>query len=556
MMAGRVFAAVLALAFLPAHAAAQTAASSACMTCHAELDEGARGTPTGGWANDVHRAAGLGCEDCHGGDASPQVAEDFEASMSPGSGYRPPPGRLEVADFCGGCHGDAAYMKQFDPQARVDQLVEYRTSVHGKRNAAGDPVPATCTDCHGTHGIRPVSSPNAAVYAVNVPATCAGCHADAERMAPYGLATDQYDRYMESMHALVLTELGDTAAPACNDCHGNHGAAPPGVQSVANICGQCHGREAALFRASFKRDLFEMLEVPECTVCHDHHRVLHPTPELFHAGSAPTTTHGEIASLEPLVVEIGPLDAGETAEIVWLTVLRPHFAADDKRLAHEVEISVAGIPPLILDATHRPGESPGSEPVRQEAGGLMATLSVEPMSGTPLASGDALRFRLELSAAGGAAGGLVVRDVSGAGVQPVAGSACLTCHSPGDECDVASEKMYGSLVGLEQELRGAAGVLHQAEVAGMEVGQPRFLLKSEGTTAAVEARALIHAFDPDRLLERTEEGRGVGATVLEAARGALEELQFRRKGLGVSLILVALVAVGLFLKIRQLDASP
>ena len=39
----------------------------------------------------------------------------------------------------------------------------------------------------------------------------------------------------------------DLSAPTCNDCHGNHGAAPPGVGSIVNVCGTCHAVFAEKF---------------------------------------------------------------------------------------------------------------------------------------------------------------------------------------------------------------------------------------------------------------------------------------------------------------------
>jgi len=168
-------------------------------------------------------------------------------------------------------------------------------------------------------------------------------------------------------------------------------------------------------------------------------------------------------------------------------------------------------------------------------------------------SGDAIRHRLEVVAGDAGLSGVTVRDLPGPALEPLIGSACLTCHSPGDECDQATERMYGALTALESDLRQAEALLHRAEVSGMEVGAPRFELKSKGVTSAVDARALIHAFDPDRLIERTEEGNAVAAAALQAGEGALAEMDYRRKGLGISLILIALVVVALYLKIRQVD---
>jgi len=63
----------------------------------------------------------------------------------------------------------------------------------------------------------------------------------------------------------------------------------------------------------------------------------------------------------------------------------------------------------------------------------------------------------------------------------------------------------------------------------------------------------VHSFDPARLVARSEEGRKTARSALDAGRAALAELQFRRKGLAASLVLVALVLLGLYLKIRQID---
>jgi len=539
-------------AVAPKRAPLAASEPSSCMTCHSGL-EGELSEPTKAWVSDVHAGAGLGCESCHGGDPSRAVATDSDAAMSVARGFTPAPDRLKVAEFCSRCHSDAAYMKKFNPQQRVDQYLEYRSSVHGKRNAKGDTATATCTDCHGIHGILPVNSPQSPVYATRVPQTCARCHSDKTRMAPYGIPTDQFDLFRASAHGAALLDRGDTAAPACNDCHGNHGAAPPGVQSVANVCGQCHGREASLFRASFKKELLESMGKSECTVCHDHHRIRHPTPDLFHGGSAPTVSAGRLVSALPFAAEFGDLSAGQKAEANWLVVLKPHVRADDDRLIHHLEIAFSGSEPIRIDATVRPGV-PDQALTRTVSGeNLSAVLGIEPMSGVPVEPGDSVRLHLSVEAGPSGAKGVTVQTMAGEAVIAHAGSVCLQCHALGDDCDKATEKIYGALTSLDRNLRDAATLLRRAEVAGMLVSDPLFELKSKGIPAAVEARALIHSFDPDRVMKRAGEGKDVAKASREAGLGALAELEFRRKGLAISLVLVGLVLVALFLKIRQLE---
>ena len=246
---------------------------STCVQCHAELDDALR-EPVLHVNEDIHFKKGLSCHSCHGGD--PTIGVDRgspEDSMSPSKGYIGRPARQQIAKLCASCHSKLDYMRKYNPQARVDQLAEYLTSAHGKRIRAGDLKVATCVDCHGAHSIRAVQDPISAVYPTNVAATCARCHADASRMAGYKIPTDQLANYSRSVHGEALLKNRDIAAPTCNDCHGNHGASPPGVDAVANVCGQCHASQWDLFGKSPHRKAFAENGWPACVTCHEHHDI-------------------------------------------------------------------------------------------------------------------------------------------------------------------------------------------------------------------------------------------------------------------------------------------
>jgi len=73
----------------------------------------------------------------------------------------------------------------------------------------------------------------------------------------------------------------DLSAPTCNDCHGNHGATPPGIASVANVCGQCHARQAELFQTSPHKKAFDDKQLGECITCHSNHAILKPNDALI-----------------------------------------------------------------------------------------------------------------------------------------------------------------------------------------------------------------------------------------------------------------------------------
>ncbi len=242
-----------------------------CLTCHRdwEDDDG----PSHLVAHDVHILNGLGCADCHGGDPTLEDMDEVRDS----DGYIGVPDHLEVPDFCARCHSDATYMRNHNPALPTDQLAKYHTSVHGQRLFdRRDLKVANCISCHAVHEIGDGSMPNSSTYPTNLPFTCGKCHADADHMSGYGISTTQLDDYQQSVHGHALLENNDLGAPSCNDCHGNHGAAPPGVQSLAAVCGNCHAFEAELFLQSPHRAAYEENEFPMCETCHSNHKILRP----------------------------------------------------------------------------------------------------------------------------------------------------------------------------------------------------------------------------------------------------------------------------------------
>lgn len=257
--------------------------SARCVRCHADstaMKKLGSNLPTDQWSllqSSVHgrRAANgqenlVQCITCHG-------AHGIVAVTNPASPVYP----LNVVATCSKCHSDPAFMRVYNPSLPVDQLEKYRTSIHGMRNAKGDPKPAECASCHGSHGIRAAKDARSSVYATNIPSTCAGCHSNATLMKDYHIPTDQYDKFAKSVHGIALLQKGDVSAPACNDCHGNHGAAPPGVESVSNVCGTCHALNKDLFSSSPHKKAFDERKLPECETCHSNHEIVAATDKLL-----------------------------------------------------------------------------------------------------------------------------------------------------------------------------------------------------------------------------------------------------------------------------------
>jgi nitrate/TMAO reductase-like tetraheme cytochrome c subunit len=236
-------------------------------------------------------------------------------------------------------------------------------------------------------------------------------------MTGYKIPTDQLEKYKTSVHWNAMSAKGDLSAPTCNDCHGNHGAAPPGVQWVGNVCGQCHTVQADLFRKSVHAKAFTEMGTPGCATCHENHGI--------------------------------------------------HAAGDHM-----------------------------------------------------LGLGDK--------------------------------AVCATCHAPDDPGGKRAAEMRTLIDSLAGEEGKAHDILLQAERAGMEVSQAQFDLNG-AKDSLVKARAAVHAFTVEAVKQDVEAGLSVAAKAYARGVRAMDELGFRRKGLGVSLVVILAVIVGLVVKIRQLE---
>ncbi len=350
-----------------------------CIECHSQM-EGQLGDAVHLMKDDIHRSRGLSCVDCHGGDGS---LDDPAGAMNPKRGFVGAPKPKDIPAFCGRCHSDVEFMKKFNPAQRVDQEREYATSVHGKLLKSGDQNVATCSSCHSHHGVRAVSDPLSTVYALNVAETCSKCHGSADYMKPYKIPSDQFEKYKSSVHARALYDRQDISAPTCNDCHGNHGAAPPGLASVANVCGQCHVRQSELFASSPHKAVFDTMRVGECIQCHSNHGIASPSDEMIGVGdkSVCTSCHVEgdngfsaAGRMRSLVDQLSSkVDSAfeilNRAERAGMEVSRPRFEMSEARdsltharvLIHAFntdEVEKVALPGLeIAEKGHRAGEA-------------------------------------------------------------------------------------------------------------------------------------------------------------------------------------------------------
>lgn len=255
----------------------QTQKVDQCYVCHKEIEN----LPKDFSEIDVHKHANLSCSSCHGGDPN---SDDQEIAMSPSKGFIGIPKRKDIPKFCGKCHSNIDFMRVYQPRIVTDQVAQYYTSVHGKKLLTGDENVAECSSCHTAHSILPAKDPRSSVYALNVPNTCNKCHGNSTLMKKYNLPVNQSEEYSKSVHGIALLKNKDLGAPACNDCHGNHGATPPGLVSVSHVCGTCHLSNMEYFNSTKMSKAFEGQDFHGCEQCHGNHGVQKPNDEMVGVG--------------------------------------------------------------------------------------------------------------------------------------------------------------------------------------------------------------------------------------------------------------------------------
>ncbi|MBP1631528.1 MAG: exported protein of unknown function [Bacteroidetes bacterium] len=260
--------------------------SQICSKCHSDIDYMKKydsNIPTDQFAKlkeSVHgklavngKGMMLQCITCHN-------AHGIKKVDDPNSPVYP----TNIPQTCNKCHGNASFMQSYNPAISVDQLTKYRTSVHGVLNSKGNIKVAECANCHGSHDIFSANDVRSKVYKLNIPSTCSHCHSDKSYMKAFNIPTDQFAKYQRSVHGKAVFEKQDLSAPVCNDCHGNHGATPPGIESISKVCGTCHALNAELFSASPHKKAFDEKKYPECETCHGNHEILIAKDQLLGVG--------------------------------------------------------------------------------------------------------------------------------------------------------------------------------------------------------------------------------------------------------------------------------
>jgi c(7)-type cytochrome triheme protein len=202
------------------------------------------------------------CQSCHGSAHAILVRSDARA----------PTYHLNLPRTCAKCHGDPELARRHNIEVG-DVYKLYMDSIHGRAiSRSGLLVAANCSDCHGSHEIRPPSDPASRVFRANVPATCGACHAGVLK------------EYAQSVHGQAVA-AGSKAAPICIDCHSAHEIRRVEAEAwkldIIKECGTCHKESLRTYRDTFhgKVTALGFTRVARCSDCHGAHDI-YPTHEV------------------------------------------------------------------------------------------------------------------------------------------------------------------------------------------------------------------------------------------------------------------------------------
>jgi cytochrome b subunit of formate dehydrogenase len=233
----------------------ETIDSSACLECHEESRHDT--VITEDLSHSIHD--GFECLDCH-----------LDKNTMP---HKEKPGFSVACDGCGSCHEDAREEYGFHGRMSSEECMD---------------IP-TCADCHGDHDVLPSSVKISKTHPSNLPNTCARCHEDIDLVKKYRILLDHpIDVYKNSVHGRA-TEAGVDVAATCNDCHSVGGSAhkilsPGDPESTINhfnipkTCGACHQGIETEFWQGIHGQLVARGETdaPVCTDCHGEHGIISP----------------------------------------------------------------------------------------------------------------------------------------------------------------------------------------------------------------------------------------------------------------------------------------
>ncbi len=137
------------------------------------------------------------------------------------------------------------------------------------------------------------------------------------------------------------------------------------------------------------------------------------------------------------------------------------------------------------------------------------------------------------------------------GTEPQA--VCTSCHTQGDAGFAAAANIKQQFLSLQAAIDKSDTLLKRAESSGMEVGQAQLDLTA-ARDQLTKARVTLHSFTPAKIDADIKAGQATADKTYQAGVQALKDRDYRRMGLGVSLVTILAMLIGLKLYIGEIES--
>ncbi|HXY60710.1 MAG TPA: hypothetical protein VEH26_03785 [Chthoniobacterales bacterium] len=333
-----------------------------------------------------------------------------------------------------------------------------------------------------------------------VVAFCARCHADPAKMHDFNpaLPTDQLAKFKTSPHGHRLLDLHDDRAPSCVSCHGVHGIRPAKdpkskvyAQRVPDTCGACHAN-AAIMAGITRADGSPM-----------------PTTQL---AEYRTSVHGRA------LLERGDLGAPRCNTCHGNHAASPPGVAQVSKSCSICHSANSG---LFDGSKHKQAFDQHNWP---ECGKCHSDHNIAKTGDTMLST---------------AAGGL-----------------CGDCHrqyaADHPECIQTADYFHQTIAQMDEARSRFSAESEKLASRGLDV-EPISNQLTELTDTLKKSRTYVHSFSRSTFQQAAAPGLAAITKTEELTKVAHEEFEYRRWGLRASIVVIGILMLAIYLKLRQLE---
>jgi len=129
---------------------------------------------------------------------------------------------------------------------------------------------------------------------------------------------------------------------------------------------------------------------------------------------------------------------------------------------------------------------------------------------------------------------------------------CIKCHATGSKGLQVATSMKQLFDTLNIQHKAASEYLDKAEQLGMDVSDEKYSFQNL-KSILIKAKTSVHTLELAKFKDELNPGVEIVNDAEISGKKAIENYYFRRKGLAVATILVSLLVVLLFLKLKRIE---